>query len=167
MTTASGPPRLSLRHASPAPTTPPWVLLALVLAAVGLGVATLVSDTALLRAAIVTFLLMAGTAVLYRPQIGLLVIMSTMLVSYPAALRGIGPFTINNLIGMTLLVVLAIQLYREGDYWFLREPEIRMLLLIAGLFLGVQWKSSEPEAMNVELWAPTPQKATRVAPWSA
>lgn len=38
------------------------------------------------------------------------------------------------------------------------------VLLIAGLFLGVQWKSSEPEAMNVELWAPTPQKATRVAP---
>ena len=31
------------------------------------------------------------------------------------------------------------------------------VLLIAGLFLGVQWKSSEPEAMNVELWAPTPQ----------
>lgn len=38
------------------------------------------------------------------------------------------------------------------------------VLLIAGLFLGVQWKSSEPEAMNVELWAPTPQKATRLPP---
>ncbi len=38
------------------------------------------------------------------------------------------------------------------------------LLLIAALFLGVQWKRSEPEAMEVELWAPTPVKATRVAP---
>lgn len=38
------------------------------------------------------------------------------------------------------------------------------LLLIAALFLGVQWKRSEPEAMEVELWSPTPVKATRVAP---
>lgn len=38
------------------------------------------------------------------------------------------------------------------------------LLLIGGLFLGVQWKRSEPEAMQVELWSPTPVKATRVAP---
>ena len=135
MTTASGPARLALRSATPAPSAPPWVLIALVLAAIGLGIATLVSDTALVRASIVTFLLMGGPIVLYRPSIGLIVIMTTMLVSYPAALRGIGPFTINNLIGMTLLVVMAIQLYREGDYWFMREPEIRMLLLIAGLLL--------------------------------
>ncbi|WP_374325193.1 energy transducer TonB [Azonexus sp.] len=38
------------------------------------------------------------------------------------------------------------------------------LALIGALFLGVQWKRSEPEAMQVELWSPTPQKATRVAP---
>jgi len=38
------------------------------------------------------------------------------------------------------------------------------LALVGALFLGVQWKRSEPEAMQVELWSPTPQKATRVAP---
>ena len=38
------------------------------------------------------------------------------------------------------------------------------LLLIAALFFGVQWKHSEPEAMNVELWSPVPVQATRVAP---
>jgi len=38
------------------------------------------------------------------------------------------------------------------------------LLLIAALFFGVQWKRSEPEAMNVELWSPVPVQATRVAP---
>lgn len=38
------------------------------------------------------------------------------------------------------------------------------LLLIGALFLGVQWQRSEPEAMQVELWSPTPQRATRVAP---
>lgn len=36
--------------------------------------------------------------------------------------------------------------------------------LIGALFLGVQWKRSEPEAMQVELWSPTPRQATRVAP---
>ena len=38
------------------------------------------------------------------------------------------------------------------------------LLLILALFFGVQWKRSEPEAMNVELWSPVPVQATRVAP---
>lgn len=32
-------------------------------------------------------------------------------------------------------------------------------LLIAALFLGVQWKRSQPEVMEVELWSPTQQPA--------
>lgn len=36
------------------------------------------------------------------------------------------------------------------------------LALIGALFFGVQWKRSEPEAMQVELWSPVPVKATRV-----
>ncbi|MDR2838071.1 MAG: TonB C-terminal domain-containing protein [Azonexus sp.] len=36
--------------------------------------------------------------------------------------------------------------------------------LIGALFLGVQWKRSQPETMDVELWSPTPQQATRVEP---
>ncbi|MDR2186598.1 MAG: TonB family protein [Azonexus sp.] len=36
--------------------------------------------------------------------------------------------------------------------------------LIGALFLGVQWKRSQPETMDVELWSPTPQPATRVQP---
>lgn len=38
------------------------------------------------------------------------------------------------------------------------------LALIAALFFGVQWKSSEPEVMEVELWSATPVKATRLPP---
>ncbi|MDR1994112.1 energy transducer TonB [Azonexus sp.] len=38
-------------------------------------------------------------------------------------------------------------------------------LALAGvLFLGVQWKRSEPDAMQVELWSPVPVKPTRVEP---
>jgi colicin import membrane protein len=36
--------------------------------------------------------------------------------------------------------------------------------LIAALFLGVQWKSSPPEVMEVELWSAKPVPATRVLP---
>ena len=36
--------------------------------------------------------------------------------------------------------------------------------LIAALFLGVQWKSSPPEVMEVELWSATPKQATYVPP---
>lgn len=37
-------------------------------------------------------------------------------------------------------------------------------LLIAALFLGVQWKRSQPEVMEVELWSPTPQPAKAPPP---
>lgn len=36
--------------------------------------------------------------------------------------------------------------------------------LILALFLGVQWKSSKPEVMEVELWSATPTPATYVPP---
>jgi colicin import membrane protein len=37
-------------------------------------------------------------------------------------------------------------------------------LLVAALFLGVQWKRSQPEVMEVELWSPTPQPAKALPP---
>ncbi len=64
----------------------------------------------------------AGLLVLYRPHVGVIVIMSTMLMSYPAALRGVGPFSIYNLLGISLVLLLAFQLYRCHDYLFLKEP---------------------------------------------
>lgn len=37
-------------------------------------------------------------------------------------------------------------------------------LLALALFLGVQWKRSTPDTVEVELWAPTPRQATSVPP---
>lgn len=153
MTGATRSPGLTLRRTAPAPISPPWVLLALVVAAVALAASTLFSDKALLTTATVIFLAMAGSIILYRPHVGLLVIMTTMLVSYPAALRGIGPFTINNILGITLLLVLVIQIYRQADYWFLREPEIRLLLLV-GLLLLATWVLSVFFLPNVKHMLP-------------
>ncbi len=36
--------------------------------------------------------------------------------------------------------------------------------LIAALFLGVQWKRSQPEVMEVELWSAQPRQATSLPP---
>lgn len=36
--------------------------------------------------------------------------------------------------------------------------------LVAALFFGVQWKRSQPEVMEVELWSATPVRATRLPP---
>jgi len=117
---------------------PPWALVATVVAGLGLGVAALFNDASLAVGTALVGLVFAGLLVLYKPQIGVMVIMSTMLMSYPSALRGVGPFTINNLLGLSLVLLLAFQLYRGHDYWFLREPEIRLLIGIALVLITMQ-----------------------------
>ncbi|MBM4267936.1 MAG: O-antigen ligase family protein [Deltaproteobacteria bacterium] len=111
---------------------PMWVLGALALAAAGLGVSALLDARFVYLGAALVFMVMGGVIVFYRPYVGILVIMSTMLVSYPDALRGVGPFTVNNLLGAALITILAFELYRTHDFWFLREPEVRLLLIISG-----------------------------------
>ena len=117
---------------------PAWAILLTVVAGLGLGVAAMFSDASVGIGTALVGLVFAGLLVLYRPHIGVIVIMSTMLMSYPAALRGIGPFTINNLLGISLVLLLAFQLYRGHDYWFLKEPEIRLLIAIALVLITMQ-----------------------------
>ena len=142
MTTSTAPPRLSLRRTAQVGTSPAWAMAAVVVAAVALTVSSFVSDTALLMGTTLVVLVFAGVLVLYQPHLGVLVIMTTMLVSYPAALKGAGPFTINNLLGISLIAILAFQVYRNHDYWFLREPEVRLLIIIASLLIFSQIMST-------------------------
>lgn len=135
MTPSTAPGGVVLRRTREIDSFPPWALAALGVATAALAAAAFFSDRGLLLSALLIALVFAGTTVLYRPHIGVMVIMTTMLVSYPAALKGFGPFTINNLLGASLIAILAFQLYRSHDYWFLREPEIRMLLVIASLLI--------------------------------
>ncbi len=138
MTTSSPPASVVLRRTVPVQSQPLWAMLGLGLAAVGLAASAFLSDRLLLMTAVVVALVFAGVTVLYRPFVGVLVIMTTMLVSYPAALRGFGPITINNLLGAALIATLAFQVYRSHDYWFFREPEIRLLVAIAALLILTQ-----------------------------
>jgi len=118
---------------------PAWAILLTVVAGVALGSAALIDDQRLGLGAALIGLLFAGLLVLYKPHLGVIVIMSTMLMSYPSALKGVGPFTINNLLGISLVLILAFQLYRNHDYWFLREPEIRLLIAIAIVLITMQY----------------------------
>jgi len=125
------------RKTAPIARIPVWVVGGLVLAALALGVAAFTNDTAVLLGAAVMVILIGAALVLYKPHVGVLVIMSTMLMSYPEALRGVGPLTINNLLGVALALVLAFQVYRSHDYWFLREPEVRILITIAAWLIAI------------------------------
>jgi O-antigen ligase len=118
---------------------PAWAIVATMAAGLALGVAAMINDHRLALGAAVVGMVFAGLLVLYKPHLGVIVIMSTMLMSYPAALKGVGPFTINNLLGLSLVLILAFQLYRSHDYWFLREPEIRLLIAIAILLITMQY----------------------------
>ena len=117
---------------------PTWALLCTVIAGVALGLAALIDDNTLAISVALIGMVFAGLLVVYQPHLGVCVIMSTMLMSYPAALRGVGPLTINNLLGVSLVVLLAFQLYRGHDYWFLHEPEIRLLMAIAIVLITMQ-----------------------------
>lgn len=118
---------------------PAWALVLTLAAGLALGVAAMINDQRLGFGAALIGLVFAGLLVLYKPHLGVIVIMSTMLMSYPSALKGVGPFTINNLLGISLVLILAFQLYRNHDYWFLREPEIRLLIAIAIVLITMQY----------------------------
>ena len=81
----------------------PWPLL--LAALVGTG---LLFGWAAAQGHVVVLLAMVIAAGLFglclsRPEIGILIFMSTMLLTYPDVLQGVGPLTINNILGLSLL----------------------------------------------------------------
>ncbi len=136
----AAPPAV-IRRTADATTFPPWVVGVLVLGAILLGVASLIDDKSLMLVAGGLTALVGGATIFYRPHVGVLVILSTMLLSYPEVLKGVPPFTINNMLGGVLLVILVLQLYRSRDYWFLRQPEVRLLIFLTLWLILIAWLS--------------------------
>ena len=56
--------------------------------------------------------LVAAGLIVRRPTLGILVYLTTFLFTYPAFLRGSGNFTINNLLGLTLLPLMLFGMLR-------------------------------------------------------
>ncbi len=100
----------------------PVVLFVLLGSGIGLG-SYILGGAALV---ILAGLILAGIVV-SRPHYGIAVFLSTFLITYPAALAGRGFLTINNVLGLVFLVLLAYRVYRERDWSFLTTPEIQLL----------------------------------------
>lgn len=67
---------------------------------------------------------------LARPEFGVCLFISTMLLTNPDILHGVGLLTPNNVLGLAFGVLLLARLYATRDPWFLRERELWVLLLL-------------------------------------
>src|SRR5713101_1427537 len=72
--------------------------------------------------------------VVARPEYGIALFLSTFMITYPQTLQGAGLLTINNVLGGVFVILLAYKVYREGDWWFLRCPELHLLAFITLTF---------------------------------
>jgi O-antigen ligase len=65
-----------------------------------------------------------------RPELGVLALVSTFFLSYPAMLEGAGRLTPNNVLGLVLGAVLAVRMAVERKAEFLRDRYVHLFLLI-------------------------------------
>jgi hypothetical protein len=121
-----------------AATTPALTRVAI---AVGLPLiaAMVVLGTYLNKEIVVTAGLVAlsvGGVLFVRPVIGIS-IMSTafLLAAYPGALQALGSLTVNNLLGVCFIALLALRIIETRDLSFLRERQVRILMFIGVLLL--------------------------------
>lgn len=131
-------PTANIQLARPAHTvTPAWALLVIGAIGIAMGFAAWVGGDAPLTVVVLLLVALAFVTVLYSPHIGISVFLTTFLINYPGVAKGSGYFTINNALGALFLGLLAWNYYQTRDAWYLREPLVRLLLLMgAALIVG-------------------------------
>ncbi|HEY2773891.1 MAG TPA: O-antigen ligase family protein [Candidatus Binatia bacterium] len=73
-----------------------------------------------------------GLVVLLRkPVVGVFILMTTFLFTYPEALRGAGNITINNMLGLLLVPLMLFEMIRDGRWWPLKFKPFFLFLVIA------------------------------------
>jgi O-antigen ligase len=88
--------------------------------------------------------------VVARPEYGIALFLSTFLMTYPQALQGSGFLTINNVLGGLFLILLTYKVYREEDWWFLRNRELQLFGLILFFYYASEFFNG-PDRHLVEL----------------
>ena len=124
---------LTLPRLVSAPRTPRWLLVAV--AAFCIAILAAVSLVALPATVVLALVAVPFVTVLRYPWIGISVFLTTFLINYPAAARGAGPITINNVLGLVLFGLLIWNFRQHRDLWYLKEPFVRVLLAIGMLFI--------------------------------
>lgn len=85
--------------------------------------------------ALSTILLALGGVVIFvRPEIGILVFLTTFFVTYGDFLPTEGRFTPNNLLGLFFTVLLLVKIYQERNLWFLKDRVVQIFLVIVLFF---------------------------------
>jgi O-antigen ligase len=74
--------------------------------------------------------------VLVNPIVGIIALLGTLLLGLPGFLAGAGRLSANNLIGLILAGMVAIQLCMKRDFWFVRRPQVILLVLICAVFVA-------------------------------
>lgn len=70
--------------------------------------------------------------VVRRPVIGVFILMTTFLFTYPAFLRGVGNLTINNVLGLLLVPLMLYEMLRDRSWWVARFKPFILSAVIAG-----------------------------------
>jgi O-antigen ligase len=139
---------------APAPRGPVAVLGPILFGLSFLALALALSSSAYLGQAKVGLALVIAAggfvAVLAQPIVALMVLISTTLLTYPDALAGQGLLTINNLLGVTLVLLMLVRIFLGQEPWFLRQREIQILagLFFAFLFLTIAAEALLPKVAN-------------------
>ncbi len=85
-----------------------------------------------------------------RPEYGIALFLSTFLTTYPPVLQGSGLLTINNVLGGIFTIFLTHRVYQEGDWWFVRRPEVKLLGFIALMFyLSGRFNAPDPRELQL------------------
>ena len=117
---------------------PALIRIAIALALPAFGAAT-VAGTLLGKEVIVTagWIALSVSGLLFiRPVVGIAVMtVLFLLAAYPTLLQSLGVLTINNLLGLCLVVLLAARIVETRDFSFLRIRQLRILIVIGLLLL--------------------------------
>lgn len=123
----------------------PAILLGTIAIAVALGAVQLEA-----RAFLPIFGLLLLAVIVARPEYGIALLLSTFLMAYPKWIQGTGYLTLNNVLGGVFAVLLTYEVYRTQDWWFVRVPQIQLLLAIVAIyFLSELLNAPDPVQVNL------------------
>src|SRR5215471_16110105 len=78
----------------------------------------------------------AVIVIVVAPVFGIVTFIGTLLLGLPWFLAGDGRLTANNLLGLILLAVLAVQVCLTRDLWFMKTSQVILFALIGFVLLG-------------------------------
>jgi O-antigen ligase len=97
---------------------------------------------------LIAILAAVGVVIIFaRPEFGILLFLASFLITYGKLIPTEGRFTPNNLLGLFFAVMLLLKIYQEKNVAFLKEPLIRIFLVMV-IFFHLSSRILEPQLGN-------------------